>query len=73
MNVEIDIKRAQAIVLEEVDELGSDTPIGDKLILQLSTQTGHRMLGCVYKLCRGGNVALLGIGIKSCCDGDNGH
>ena len=73
VGIQINVESAQSVILEEVDELRSDTPVGGKLILHLCAKSGHGVLGRVNELCGSSDIALLSVRVDGCSDGDNGH
>lgn len=73
VQIDVGIDGTQAVVLEEVHELGSDAEAVHWLYLQLEAKACHGVLGSVGELSACGDVTLLGACAKGGNDGQNGQ
>ena len=67
VDVDVHVKGAHLIILEIIDKLGGNAPVGDGLILHLGTKSSHGILAGISKLTTYRDVTSLGASAKRCC------
>ena len=67
VDVDVHIIGTHAVILEVIDKLGSEAPVGDRLNLNLCTKARHRIFATVGKLSTYRDVTSFGICAKSRC------